>query len=288
MTKWKFLALCVILSPLLHWFQLEADRNRFNKVDISDRFYIPKPDATKALSLGQQTMVADLLWIRTVLIFSDFVFHCNPKYGEWLSGMIQTIAKLDPEWKTVYRYGGLMMGVCQDYDASDRIFEMGHEQFSEDYFFPAAIGMNAYSDHKDYEKAAYWMKIASTKEKAPEWYRRAVAGMLNEKGQRFVAIEYLEQQIASSTDEKIQKRDQRKLNRLYHEQISEEIAIIKKEKEELLGRELRDILEIEIAEVDPFGEGWVLAPDGIIRSLFIEREELDNLQKLERVMLKNR
>jgi hypothetical protein len=148
--------------------------------------------------------------------------------------------------------------------------------------------MNAYSDHKDYEKAAHWMKIASTKERAPEWYRRAVAGMLNEEGQRFVAIEYLEQQIASSPDERIKKRDQRKLNRLYHEQVSEGIAVIKKKKEELLGRELQDISEIEITEVDPFGEGWVLAPDGTIRSLFIEREKFDNMQELERVMLKKR
>jgi hypothetical protein len=288
MTKWKFLALCVILSPLIHWFQAEADSDRFSKVEISDRFYIPKPDATSALSLGQQTMVADLLWIRTVLIFSDIVFHCNSTHGEWLVGMIRTITKLDPAWKTVYQYGGLMMGVCQDHDASDQIFELGHEQFPEAYFFPAAIGMNAYSDHKDYEKAAHWMKIASTKERAPEWYRRAVAGMLNEDGQRSVAIEYLEQELASSTDETIRKKNQRKLNRLYHEDFLEQITVIQKQKEELLGRKLRDISEIEIVQVDPFGEGWVLAPDGVIRSLFIEREELDDMQSLERIMLKKR
>lgn len=288
MNKLKFCILCVLLAPLLHWFQESADRDRFGKIDISDRFYIPAPEATRALAMGHQTMTADLLWLRTVLIFSDFAFHCNPNYGDWLVGMINTIAHLDPEWKTVYLYGGLMMGVCQDYDSSDRIFELGFEQFPEDYFFPAAIAMNAYSDHKDYDKAAHWMKIASKIENAPEWYRRAVAGMLNKKGQRTVAIEYLKQQIALAKDETIQKRDQRKLNRLLHEEYTEEIMQQQEKKEAELGRKLSAISEVEISRGDPFGEGWILAPDGVIRSKFIEREEYENVQKFERFLLKNR
>ena len=288
MNKWKFLILCILLSPILHWFQEAADRDRFDKVDIGDRFYIPEPSATKALAMGHQTMFADLLWMRTVLIFSDFAFHCNPNYGNWLVGMIKTIAVLDPEWRTVYLYGGLMMGVCQDHDASDRIFEMGYEQFPNDYLFPAAIAMNAYSDHKDYEKAAHWMDIASKIENAPEWYRRAVAGILNEKGQRSVAIEYLKQQIATATNETIKKRDQRKLNYLLYEEYAEEIAEIQQQKEQELGRNLVAISEIKITKEDPFGEGWMLAPDGVIRSKFIEKEEIERMQKRERAMLKER
>ena len=58
---------------MIHWTQA-ADRDRFDKVDISDRFYIPNPMATRALSMGHHTMIADLLWIRTVLIFRILLF----------------------------------------------------------------------------------------------------------------------------------------------------------------------------------------------------------------------
>ena len=49
--------------------------------------------------------------------------------------------------------------------------------------------MNAYSDHKDYGKAAHWMEIASQLKMLNGIDDRG--GMLNEKGQRAVAIEYL-------------------------------------------------------------------------------------------------
>ena len=146
--------------------------------------------------------------------------------------MIRTITTLDSDWRTAYVYGGLMMGVCQDYEASDQIFEMGHEKFPDDYYFPASIAMNAYSDHKDYGKAAHWMEIASQLENAPEWYRRSVAGMLNEKGQRAVAIEYLKQQLATADSESMKRRDQRKLNRLLHEEYAEENCRATEEKKQ--------------------------------------------------------
>ena len=54
--------------PLIHLSHKHADRQRFRGRRSRKRFFLPNPQATKALSLGQQTMVSDLFWIRTVLI----------------------------------------------------------------------------------------------------------------------------------------------------------------------------------------------------------------------------
>ena len=93
----------------------KADQIRFGSIEVEERFYLPNPDATKALSLGHQTMVGDILWVRTILIFSDFAFHCREKQAQWLLSMIRAIAVLDPQWRTLYFYGGTMMGVCDEY-----------------------------------------------------------------------------------------------------------------------------------------------------------------------------
>ena len=52
MNKWKYLILCILLVPMIHWTQQAADRDRFDKVDISDRFYIPDPMATELFPWG--------------------------------------------------------------------------------------------------------------------------------------------------------------------------------------------------------------------------------------------
>ena len=37
----------------------QADRQRFREDRAEERFFLPNPEATRALSLGQQTMVSD-------------------------------------------------------------------------------------------------------------------------------------------------------------------------------------------------------------------------------------
>ena len=75
----KPLVALLIGIPLIHLSHKHADRQRFREDRAEERFFLPNPQATKALSMGQQTMVSDLFWIRTVLIFADFAWDCqNP------------------------------------------------------------------------------------------------------------------------------------------------------------------------------------------------------------------
>ena len=41
--------------------------------------------------------------------------------------MIRTMATLDPSWRTLYMYGGNMLGVCDKVDEADVIFKLGHQ-----------------------------------------------------------------------------------------------------------------------------------------------------------------
>ena len=277
------LFLCVS-TPLVF---VEVDRTRDHTQDvIEDRYFLPNPMVTKALSLGHQTMVADVLWVRTILIFSDFAYHCNPSHAQWLLSMIKTIANLDPKWRTLYFYGGTMMNLCQDVEAADELFAMAHVALPDDYFFPFSLAMNAYLIHRDYGAAERWMREAAGKKGAPNWYKAAVAGFINKQGQRKTSIRYLQDELKKDLPPAVRASSEERLRLLLHEQYSEAIEAQMEERAKRLEAPLNTLEELSISYPDPWNEGWLLAPDGKVRSIEMERREKKRTRNQERVLLR--
>jgi len=276
--------LCSIIVPKIF---TEVDRVRYKEGNkLEERYYLPNPKVSKALSLGYHTMVADLFWIRTILIFSDFVSHCRKENAEWLLTMMRMISHFDPKWRTLYFYGGTMMAVCEQVDAADEMYLLAHQNLPDDYFFPFSLAMNAYLYHKDYVAAEKWMREAAGKEGAPNWYNAAVAGMINQQGQRLTSIKYLEEELKTDLSPSVRSMTEERLRLLLHEHFSDEINEEKKKVEFRLGRPITTVDEIEIKQIDPWEEGWLLASDGIIRSIEMERREIKDKRSIEREMLK--
>ena len=48
---------CILGIGGVHWTHVVADRSRFSEQRQEERFFLPSAEATRALSLGQQTMV---------------------------------------------------------------------------------------------------------------------------------------------------------------------------------------------------------------------------------------
>ena len=273
---------CILGIGGVHWTHVVADRSRFSEQRQEERFFLPSAEATRALSLGQQTMVSDLFWIRTILIFSDFAWNCPSRDATWLLSMIRTMSHLDPQWRTLYFYGGTMMGVCNQTDAADEIFLLGHQNLPEDYFFPFSLAMNAYLEHRDFEKARYWMEIASNKEGAPGWYRAAVAGVISDNGQRSAAIEYLRQELAKDLEPSVRASTEERLRLLRHDDAVDLLLEKKRQWESQMGHELVDLNVLTPLPEDPWGEGWVLSIDGNIRSVEMERRSARKSRNEER------
>ena len=267
---------------------VEVDRTRDHTQEvIEDRYFLPNPMVTKALSLGHQTMMADVLWVRTILIFSDFAYGCNPQHAQWLLSMIKTIANLDPKWRTLYFYGGTMMNLCQDVEAADELFKVAHVELPDDYFFPFSLAMNAYLVHRDYEAAERWMREAAGKKGAPNWYKAAVAGLINKQGQRQTSIRYLRDELKKDLPPAVRASSEERLRLLQHEEYSEALEVLRQEREQVLGRPVQTLDDLSTSYPDPWNEGWLLAPDGQIRSVEMERREQKRTRDQERAMLRN-
>ncbi len=286
MTTTKLMLGILLGLPMIHWAHQGADQQRFKKQQRQERFFLPNPDATKALSMGQQTMVSDLLWIRTVLIFADFAWDCQDRQASWLVSMIQTMATLDPTWRTLYMYGGNMLGVCDKVEAADAVFELGYENLPDDYYFPFSLAMNAYQEHKDYDAAEKWMRIAVAKEGAPVWYRAAMAGVIDQKGHREASMRYLEEELKKDLRPAVRDITEERLRLLKHEVYTEVLQQQKVDLETKFGRNVQSIEQLSVEFQDPWGEGWVVSPDGQVRALEMERREAKRTRNEERRQLK--
>ncbi len=279
--------LWLILIPfalLANYCHRQVDEERFAQ-SATTRFYLPDPQATRVLSLGMHTMVADLLWVRSMLLFSDFAYDCDKDDAQWLYSMLMTIIELDPTWRTVYLLGGSMMTVCDEYKLSDNIYKLGHEQIPTEPFFPFSLANHAAQEYKDPELALYWMRIAAATPKAPAWYQAAIAGYLDDSGQREASIKYLQDQLETQEEPSIRSFLQERLNMLLHEKYSAALEDTRSKFKAHFGRDIRDVREIGIPFEDPYEQGWILAPDGKIRSQKIEMRTARKMRNAEREWL---
>ncbi|MEL6343842.1 MAG: hypothetical protein AAFV53_11965 [Myxococcota bacterium] len=281
------LTMMLVAGLTANQFQRWADQHR-NLSESDRRILVPSAEAIDVATLGYSSLFADLYWIRAVLVFSKLYSAKSAEDILWLDAMLDTVSTLDPKWRTVYFHGGSMLRVVGAYDESDQLFLAGHRNLPNDPYFPFSIGMNAYLYHKDYQKAAKYFQIAAKMPDAPAWYAAAAAGMMNEGGQRRTAIIYLRQQFETASSEEVRESLRYKLTLLLHEEFVEHIDQQRQAFIAEYGRDIGSLDELGELPPDPFEVGWIIAPDGKIRSAQEEERLWDRAQQAGRQMLTDR
>ncbi len=273
------LALIAGFGVLSHHAQRAVDEGRFGGGVDSRWLVLPDARTVRVAAMGFDILAAGLLWIRAGLTFSE-VLDAQDDGGElevgWLRATLEAVVELDPRWRTAYFYGGGFLRLCGDIEGSDKLYRGGMSAIPDDPFFPFSLAMNAYLYHDDVETAGELMSAAADLPGAPAWYRSAAAGFLHKRGQRAAALKYLEGQIEVETNPQALEILQARQRGIVHEQLAEVLSEARRRVEARQGRPLRDVAEVaEILKAhalpaDPFGEGWILSPDGGIHSARME------------------
>ena len=289
------LAVVVALAAagLAHLAQRAVDEHRHSAEASSELLYLPSPASFDLATLGYDEPVADLLWIRAVLVFGERQgTDPSPVWGEWLEGMFEAIAVLDPTWRTPYHYGGTMLRSLGNIDGSDAIFELGMDALPDDAYFPFAIGMNHYLHRDDARAAVEWISIAAEKPNAPNWYRVAAAGLLAKHDMIPVAIRFLEEQRETTDDPAILEMIDGRITRLHHKGWVQTFEKVREKYRQKFGADIEvpeDITRLGTPlPPDPLGGVWVLAADDVVRSSVRELELAQQARKAERNLLMRR
>jgi hypothetical protein len=268
-----------------HGAHRSADRVRHDRSDETRTLYQPRGEALRVAAMGQHVLVADAMWVRAVLQFADLLEHPTDTNTRWVEATLHAIAALDPQWRTVYFYGGSFMRLMGDTDGSDQLFEMGRSQLPDDPYFPFALGMNAYLLRDDRAAAQVWLSRAAAMKGAPPWYHAAAAAFLEGKGERRAAIRYVEEQMADEARPAVLRSLSRKRQALMHDELSEQMTDELRAWEAQRNVRAPDLSVLGKLPEDPLGGEWIRAPDGVPRSSVRERL-LDRRSRIdERQML---
>lgn len=284
------LGLTVAFGAAAHHLQLATDDVRFQRSGVDERTFLPDARAVKIGVMGYDQLAADLLWVRAVLTFADIYDSGAEADARWLRTMLETVATLDPSWRTVYFYGGSMARVIGDIDTSDALYQRGVEALPDDPYFPFSLGMNAYMYRKppDLPRAAEWLRRAAEVPGAPSWYLAAAAGFLDEHGQREAAIRYIDEQIEATSDPETRDSLARKRRSLLHDELASQLGERVEIFRDRIGQDPRSVEDLAPLPEDPLGGRWVYVPKlGVLSSVRYEeirRRAID----VERYLLMNR
>lgn len=283
---------CVLGGAAVAVSQPLADITRTQRAASNPLVFAPDGPMLRAASLDQEEPLADLLWIRAVLVFGErWKADLDPTWIQWLRGTVLAVTDLDPSWRSPYFYGGSLLRVLGDIDGSDEVFKRGADNVPADGYFAFSYAMNQYLYHDDAAAAADWLDRAAREPQAVRWYTAAAGAMRSNGGDREGAIAYLEGRQHDDLSDPERADVEMQLGRLYHDRLAESFSPLCKAYEQQRGEPPRSPAELfEWAgapiPVNPRGDEWVVGGDGCVRSLGAEATRLVRLRKAESKLLK--
>ena len=156
------LAACVLVVSLvavtaaLPW--LERRGREISREELP--VYLPKTEYLRAMSLGYENVLADVLWFRTINYFGR-QFRSDRTYP-WLAHMCDRVTDLDPRAEHVYRFAGMILPwEAGQAEEGIRLLEKGLRVFPDSWLLHYWVGFNYYFFKNDLARAATHLRTAA-------------------------------------------------------------------------------------------------------------------------------
>jgi len=154
------------------------------------------------MSIGNKRMLADLIWIQT-LLESDLEHYSKNDLSSWMYLRFRAIAELDPKFYENYLFGGQLLSIAKDdLLGAEQIFSLGLKHYPDDYHLNYYSGFNLYFELGNFQEGHERLKKIANHPKA-NWNLKFLVNKLNfENTNNFdIAIDFLKMHIESSHDE---------------------------------------------------------------------------------------
>jgi hypothetical protein len=157
-----------------------ASGQRLQAIPSSDALgkqllYLPTPEILKLASLGNQGLMADLLYVWAIQYYSQFALDEKFLY---LETVFDLVTDLDPRYFDAYRIGALIMTLQRSGDPAQhkaalvRLYDKGLANMPESWELAEVAAWDAHLVLNDKELAVRWMKAAAERPSAPPEVKR--------------------------------------------------------------------------------------------------------------------
>jgi hypothetical protein len=180
-------------------------------------FYIPTGKLLPYVSLGHNQLLADMLWLKTILYFGEH--YLTDKNYPYLYHLIEIVTDLDPRFEEPIFFGGVVLSLeVGAVEESNLLFEKGMINSPDEWRLPFYLGFNYWYYLKDHAKAAEYISLASGLPGAPSYLPRLAATLYMKSGQKELALRFLRELHNQAQDENLRGLIKEKIKALMHEE----------------------------------------------------------------------
>ena len=266
------ISIIIFILPGLYLTQFRIDSYKSDFKTTED-FDITLPsDVLKAVSLNQEALIADILWLKVIQYIGEK--KQSEKGWEWFYHNINVITDLDPNFYLAYQFSGLILAVFADKpDQSITILKKGVKNNPDNWFMYFLLGYNYFNEVKDYKKAAFYIKQASLIDGSPSFLKFFATSLYSSAGDPEDGIIFTESLLKQATDEEMKNSLLQRLKMLYIERdlnllnskVTEYNNIYKKSPSSINDLVKADLLNT--IPLDPFGKEYYFDKiAGVIKS----------------------
>lgn len=271
----RSLWLAVVAVPLLFaavfGLQTRIDASTASEARTQQELLLRSPAAIKQLSLGYDSLLADIYWTRAVQYYGGHVQDPTPTFP-LLWPLLDITTTLDPKLVQAYHFGAIFLAEpsvgANRPDLAVRLVQRGVAANPTVWGLYGDLGFLYYWHLHDYKDAAAAYLAGANKAAGPAWMKIMAARMLREGGSIETSRMIWSQIYTSNANAKIRQLALENLRGLKAEEDEQEIESLAEKYRQRFGRfpesmaALRDAGYIRGVPVDPAGYPYVLGPAG--------------------------
>lgn len=205
----------------------QVDQVKGKQATLEEVLYIPSGKTLKKLSLGYNSLLADIYWTRAVQYFGHKHQEEELHY-ELLNPLLDITTDLDPHLIIAYEFGSIFLSQpspagAGEPDKAVALVEKGIRTNPDYWRLYFTLGYIHYFDRKDYKAAREAFQTGSEKPGAYFWMKVMAAEMAQHAGETSFAEEIWKRLYESTQDQMVKDNAQQHLAALSVEKLIDEL-----------------------------------------------------------------
>jgi len=270
--RWIAAACTPVLLVCVAALQAEIDMRTRTATQERDELLLSSPSAVRKISLGYDSLLADIYWTRAVQYYGSRVATDHPNF-DLLWPLLNITTTLDPKLLIAYRFGGVFLsetgrGGAGRTDLAIKLIKRGIAANPGQWILGSDLGFLYYWRMRDYPASAAAYLDASKKPGAPLWVKIMAARVAQKGGSLDTSRMIWSQLYESTKNSLVKKKAEEMLLGLKVQEDEMQLDELAAEYQKRLGHfpasmaELRDAGLLRGIPTDPDGYPYVFGPDG--------------------------
>lgn len=269
---WTALACVPLLFIALAALQTKIDAGTRAQALENEELLLRSPSAVRNMSLGYDSLLADIYWTRAVQYYGARAGIEGAKF-DMLWPLLDIATTLDPKLIVAYRFGAIFLSEpppagAGRTDLAVELVKRGIAENPDNWYLSGDLGFLYYWRMKDYPAASAAYLEGSKIRNAPSWLK-IMAARIEQKGGSLETSRVMWSEVYESTQDKtVRQKAMETLRGLRAQEDEEELDQLAEQYKKRFGHfpattgEMHDAGLLRGIPVDPAGYPYVFGPDG--------------------------